>query len=145
MTDLRDFAEKLYVSGTAQEAEFAKEILENLDEVERIAGYDEILETIDKAMPDNLKGGEHWRQIEYLTGRSDLLGEIEEKFARSPQTLECVGETWKAGKDAADITQCLLDTVESAAMALEAEGLEGELLDMVQSLKDICDEKVWDL
>lgn len=74
--DLRDFAEKLYVSGTAQEAEFAKEILDNLDEVERTAGYGEILDTINRAMPDKLKG-EHWRQLEYLEDRSERLEEIE--------------------------------------------------------------------
>lgn len=142
--DLRDFAEKLYVSGAAQEAEFAKEILENLDFAET-AEHLELCEDIQAYAPKHMKEWAPRKLIEWLGGRSDLLGEIEEKFSDHPQTLTYAGVAWKAGKDAADVTESLLDVIDHAALALEAEGLEGELLNMLQSLKDTCDEKVWDL
>lgn len=83
MTDLRDFVERLYVSGTAPEAEFAKEILENLDEVERTAGYDEIVESVKKLVPEKLHGKEIWRQFEYIEERLDMLLSIETIIAES--------------------------------------------------------------
>lgn len=144
MIDLREFAEKLYVSGTAQEAEFAKEILENLDFVET-AEHLELCEDIEHYTKGAKCKSDPRSQVEWLGDRSDLLDEIEEKFADRPQALAYIGESWKAEKDAADLVESLLDTVEAAAEALEVEGLEGELLDMLQSLKDTCDEKVWDL
>lgn len=74
--DLREFAEQLYLSG-GPDADFGKEIIETIDEADRTEGYDAIVEDLDKAVPETLKGKEHWRQLEWLTDRSNLLEEIQ--------------------------------------------------------------------
>lgn len=106
--DLREWGELLRVSAPNEIAEFAKEIIELYDGAERTADYDEICEALNEAMPASLKGNEHWRQIEYLTDRDNLLSETENLIPDYADRLKMAGIETK-GRALDDIFGDLLE------------------------------------
>src|SRR5690606_7328131 len=76
-TDLREFAENLYTSGTAQEMEFAKEILENLNFVEN-AEHEELCKDIQYYVPVEMRTKNARDLVEWIGDRSNLLKDVEE-------------------------------------------------------------------
>lgn len=106
--DLREWGEQLRVSAPNEIAEFAKEIIELYDGAERTADYDEICEALNEAMPASLKGNEHWRQIEYLTDRDNLLSETENLIPDYADRLKMAGIETK-GRALDDIFGDLLE------------------------------------
>jgi hypothetical protein len=149
--DLREFAEKLYVTAPRHE-EFAKEILELLDREEDSVEA-EILELLDReedsVEAEMIEELEHQCQnadaskvktplqmIEYLGDRDDVLTEIEKKITDTAPILRRWGIPARAIKDVDDTVGDLLDLLDDIELALNAEGLTGNILDMLAELRE---------
>lgn len=131
--DLREFAEKLYVTAPRHE-EFAKEILELLDrEAEMVEELEHHCQAV-PAIKDPLK------MIEYLGDRDDVLTEIEKKITDTAPILRRWGIPARAIKDVddtvGDTVGDLLDLLDDVELALNAEGLTGNILDMLAELRE---------
>lgn len=134
--DLREFAEKLYVTAP-RHAEFAKEILENLDFVESSIEA-ELIEELEHQCQnaDKTKIKTPAQMVEYLGERDDVLTEIETKIADGKIALKRWGLPVRAKRDADDTVDDLLNLLDDIELALNAEGLTGEILDMVAELRE---------
>ncbi len=132
--DLREFAEKLYLTAPRHE-EFAKEILELLDreedsvEAEMIEELEHHCQAV-PAIKDPLK------MIEYLGDRDDVLTEIEKKITDTAPILRRWGIPARAIKDVDDTVGDLLDLLDGVELELNAEGLTGNILDMLAELRE---------
>ncbi len=132
--DLREFAEKLYLTAPRHE-EFAKEILELLD-MEENSIEAEMIEELEHhcqavpAIKDQLK------MIEYLGDRDDVLTEIEKKITDTAPILRRWGIPARAIKDVDDTVGDLLDLLDGVELELNAEGLTGNILDMLAELRE---------
>lgn len=106
MTNLRDFAEKLYVSGTAQEMQIANDILFYID-FDMTESYHELCEEIDYYLKDGPPLKEYGAKVEYLGDRSNLLQEIEDEIDSDyTERLKMAGIE---ATDVDDIIRALLD------------------------------------
>lgn len=105
--DLREFAENLYVSGTAQEMEFGKEILDSIDHMDRLDTCEELLEQMREYLPKHKKEINEPAQIEWLGDRSNLLEEIQDEII--PEYAERLKMAGIDCIDTDDIIRALLD------------------------------------
>lgn len=132
--DLREFAEKLYVTAPRHE-EFAKEILELLDREEDSVEAGMIKE-LEHHCPEGMHGKDPLKMIEYLGDRDDVLLEIEKKITDTAPILRRWGIPARAIKDVDDTVGDLLDLLDDVEFALNAEGLTGNILDMLAELRE---------
>lgn len=132
--DLREFAEKLYVTAPRHE-EFAKEILELLDREEDSVEA-EMIEELEHHCPEGMHGKDPLKMIEYLGDRDDVLLEIEKKITDTAPILRRWGIPARAIKDVDDTVGDLLDLLDDVEFALNAEGLTGNILDMLAELRE---------
>lgn len=132
--DLREFAEKLYVTAPRHE-EFAKEILELLDREEDSVEA-EMIEELEHHCPEGMHGKDPLKMIEYLGDRDDVLLEIEKKITDTAPILRRWGIPARAIKDVDDTVGDLLDLLDVVEFALNAEGLTGNILDMLAELRE---------
>lgn len=132
--DLREFAEKLYLTAPRHE-EFAKEILELLDREEDSVEA-EMIEELEHHCPEGMHGKDPLKMIEYLGDRDDVLLEIEKKITDTAPILRRWGIPARAIKDVDDTVGDLLDLLDDVELALNAEGLTGNILDMLAELRD---------
>lgn len=136
--DLREFAEKLYVTAPRHE-EFAKEILELLDREEDSVEA-EMIEELEHHCPEGMHGKDPLKMIEYLGDRDDVLLEIEKKITDTAPILRRWGIPARAIKDVddtvGDTVGDLLDLLDDVELALNAEGLTGNILDMLAELRE---------
>lgn len=134
--DLREFAEKLYLTAPRHE-EFAKEILELLDREEDSVEAEMIEELEHQCQnTDASKVKTPLQMIEYLGDRDDVLTEIEKKITDTAPILRRWGIPARAIKDVDDTVGDLLDLLDDVELALNAEGLTGNILDMLAELRD---------
>lgn len=103
--DLRDFAEKLYVSGTAQEAEFAKEILEYIDS-DMTENYHGLCEEIEVQGGEACEGKTPIKIIEFLGDRDCVLADIDDMISEYAEPLKMAGIE---AVDVDDIIRTLLE------------------------------------
>lgn len=105
MIDLRGFAEKLYVSGTAQEAEFAKEILDYIDS-DMTEAYGLLVDEIEVQGGVACKGKTPIKIIEFLGDRDCVLADIDDMISEHAEFLKMAGIE---AVDVDDIIRALLE------------------------------------
>lgn len=132
--NLREFAEKLYVNAPRHE-EFAKEILD-LIEMEENSIEAEIVEELEHHCPKEMHAKGPRKMAEYLGDRGAVLTEIEKKITDTAPILRRWGIPARAIKDVDDTVGDLLDILEDVELALNAEGLTGNILDMLAELRE---------
>lgn len=130
--DLREFAEKLYVSAPRHE-EFAKEILDMLD-LQEDSVEAEMIEELEEICPEGFHGKDPLKMIEYLGDRDAVLMEIDEKIQHSAQEMTKWGIQKRALADVDDTVGDLLDMLDCIDAVLRAEGLDGDIHDMLDEL-----------
>lgn len=110
--DLQEFALRLKIHGTGWEPDFGEEILRLADLESDTQDYDEIVESVQKLVPEKLHKKEIWRQFEYIEGRLDMLLAIETIISESRERFAMAGiETDKRddADDADDVVSKLVD------------------------------------
>ena len=108
--DLREFAEKLYVSGSA-DADFGKEIVEYIDG-DMTEGYFALCDDIDYYLKDSPPLKEYGAKLQFLGDRSDLVSEIENLIPDYADRLKMAGIETK-GRALDDIFGDLLERLPS--------------------------------
>lgn len=101
--DLREYAENLRVSGTGDEPEFGREILEYVDFAET-AEHEELCEDLQHYCPDNLHDKPRM-MAEWLGGRHHVLTEITDIFAQHSERFQMAGISLEQDPD--DIVKAL--------------------------------------
>lgn len=134
LADLREFAEKLYVSAPRHE-EFAKEILALIDAQEDSVEAEMIGELEHQCQnSDASKVKTPLQMIEYLGDRDDVLTEIEERVEKRRDEMERYGIAPRPAADIDDTVTDFMDTLECIDAVLRAEGLRGDIHDMLDEL-----------
>lgn len=124
--DLREFVERLRITGTNQEADFADELLELLDLREEVAEpFWKLCEDLDHYVPD--KKGKPDHQLEWLGDQVAILDEIREELEKH----ELTGDPDDAVKE-------VLETLDTAEDTLRNRGhwKDGEFLDALFTLAE---------
>jgi hypothetical protein len=104
--DLREFAEKLYVSAP-RHAEFAKEILDLLDLVAEQA-HEDLVAEIETQGDKACKGKTPMQTVEYLGDRDSLLMDIEDMIPEYEERLEMAEIDFK-NVDVDDVIRALFE------------------------------------
>lgn len=124
--DLREFAEKLYVTAPRHE-EFAKEILELLDREEDSVEA-EMIEELEHHCPEGMHGKDPLKMIEYLGDRDDVLTEIEKKITDHKFVLKAWAINERPLSDADDLVDDLFDVLFDLDEILTAAGAKDKIL-----------------
>ena len=126
--DLREFAEKLYVTAPRHE-EFAKEILELLDREEDSVEA-EMIEELEHHCQnaDASKVKTPLQMIEYLGDRDDVLTEIEKKITDHKFVLKAWAINERPLSDADDLVDDLFDVLFDLDEILTAAGAKDKIL-----------------
>lgn len=101
--DLREYAETLRVSGTGDESEFGREILEYMDFAET-AEHEELCEDLQHYCPSDLHEKPR-KMAEWLGDRHHLLIEIEKIFEEHAERFQMAGISLEQDPD--DIVKAL--------------------------------------
>lgn len=128
--DLREFAERLRITGTSQECDFADEILTLLDlESEVAEPYWKLCDDLAQyaKVGKYPHGDKPEKVVEWLGDRSNLLDELKEEFGKHNRT-----------GDIDDETREVLETLADAETILRKRGhwTEGEFLDALATLAE---------
>lgn len=125
--DLREFAERLRITGTNQECDFADEIISLLDiEAEVAEPYWDLVNDLENLAPANLKD-KPLKTVEWLGDQSQLVDELKEELGKHGRT-----------GDVDDELKEILETLATAEDTLRNRGhwTAGEFLDALFTLAE---------
>lgn len=107
--DLQEFAVRLKIHGAGLEPEFGEEILRLTDRESDTQDYDEIVESVQKLVPEKLHKKEIWKQFEYIEERLDMLLAIETIISESRERFAMAGIETDKRDGADDVVSKLVD------------------------------------